>query len=56
MNLLLLAPDMQEEILAQEAIEVGKAMIFERHLRHLVVYPSWQQGRSAWTALKKPVE
>ena len=52
MNLLLLAPDIQEEILAQESIKAGKVMISERHLRHLVVYPSWQQQRSAWTALK----
>lgn len=52
MNLLLLAPDIQEEILAQESIEAGKAMISERHLRHLVGYPSWQQQRSAWTTLK----
>src|SRR6185437_10814428 len=52
MNLLLLAPDIQEEILTSDSLETGEAMICERHLRHLVVYPSWQQQRSAWTALK----
>lgn len=52
MNLLLLAPDIQEEILAQQLIETGIATISERQLRHLVLYPSWQRQRSAWTALK----
>lgn len=52
MNLLLLAPEIQEEILRQESIEGGKAIVTERHLRHLVAYPSWQQQRSAWTELK----
>jgi hypothetical protein len=48
MNLLLLAPDIQEAILALKATGTGDEVIAERHVRHIVVHPSWQRQRSEW--------
>ena len=52
MNLVLLAPDIQEELLALAAIGTGDGVISERHVRHIVVHPNWQRQRSAWNALR----
>lgn len=52
MNLLLLAPEIQEDILAFDSIATGEEAISERHVRPIVTYPNWQRQRSAWNALR----
>ena len=47
MDLLLLAPDIQEEILVAE-VEPGRDWVTERSLRHLVATGSWSAQREAW--------
>jgi len=47
MDLTLLAPDIQEEILVAE-VEPGRDWVTERSLRHLVATGSWSAQREAW--------
>jgi len=56
MNLLLLAPDIQEEFLVLESVEIAKMSISERRLRTLVGDPNWQNQRSAWAIMKSRVD
>ncbi|MEP6961270.1 MAG: hypothetical protein ABI995_04290 [Acidobacteriota bacterium] len=49
MNLLLLAPDIQEELLGLQGHVTGEIRISERQLRKLVRCPSWQDQRIDWT-------
>jgi len=53
MNLLLLAPDIQAEILALRA-EPGREPVTERELRAVVATPIWAEQRKRWAELKRP--
>lgn len=48
MNLLCLAPDIQEEILFLPETVRGRVVITEKQLRTLVGIAGWQKQRSAW--------
>jgi hypothetical protein len=48
MNLLSLAPDIQEKILFLPAVETGEDPIHERRLRPLMAALDWNQQRRAW--------
>lgn len=52
MNLLLLAPDIQEEILFLPRTVQGRDPITERHLRPIVAEPAWPVQRHLWQRLK----
>ncbi len=51
MNLLYLAPDIQETILQLPRITSGKAPITERDLRPIAAEPAWSQQRRLWADL-----
>ncbi len=48
MNLLHLAPAIQEEILFLPRVTEGRDPIAERNLRPLVAEPDWQRQRDSW--------
>lgn len=48
MNLLHLAPDIQEYLLNLQTVKVGDDAFTERDLRHIVSLSSWQAQRAAW--------
>lgn len=48
MNLLHLAPDIQEEILSLPRIESGGDPFTERELRPIAAVPDWRKQRVAW--------
>jgi hypothetical protein len=49
MNLLLLAPDIQERLLLPAP---APAKIGERHLRKIVNFPAWTDQRKAWATMQ----
>ena len=51
MNLLHLAPDIQEAILHLPPIAAGRDSITERDLRPIVAIARWEHQRSAWQSL-----
>lgn len=51
MNLLLLAPDIQEKVLFLPLTERGKDRIMEQHLRPIVAQPDWREQRRMWKEL-----
>ncbi|NIA07158.1 MAG: hypothetical protein GWP14_05920 [Actinobacteria bacterium] len=51
MNLLHLAPDIQEQILFLPRISQGRDVITERHLRPIIRLLNWNQQRQAWARL-----
>ena len=51
MNLLQLAPDIQEELLFLPRIERGDALVHERQLRPIAAVPDWQKQRKMWKGL-----
>src|SRR5690606_7316676 len=51
MNLLYLAPDIQEAILPLPRVRSGKDPITERDVRPLCAEPSWARQRAMWTAI-----
>lgn len=51
MNLLLLAPDIQEEVLALE-FPVGREPVTERTLRRVLASLCWEDQRAAWVELR----
>ncbi|MDZ4754589.1 MAG: hypothetical protein SGJ09_06400 [Phycisphaerae bacterium] len=51
MNLLHLAPDIQQEILALQRVESGRDPITERELRPIAAIPDWRKQRAAWRVL-----
>lgn len=51
MNLLHLAPDIQEEVLFLPQIERGKERIQERHLRPIAAVLDWRKQRRLWQEL-----
>lgn len=48
MNLLLLAPDIQEELLFLPQIQRGKELVQEHKLRRIAAVPDWQKQRRLW--------
>jgi hypothetical protein len=52
MNLRLLAPEIQEELLALPAVQSGRAKIHLRQLQTIVVTTDWRAQRNAWDGLK----
>lgn len=51
MNLTLLAPDIQEELLLLRAAESGREPIHERRLRPIVALAAWNEQRRGWRQL-----
>lgn len=51
MNLLHLAPDIQEEILHLPPIKTGKDLLTERDLRPITQLRDWREQRRAWRPL-----
>ena len=51
MNLLLLAPDIQEEILLLPRTTKGRDPVCERNIRRVVAEPTWTEQRNVWQAL-----
>ena len=52
MNLLVLAPDIQEEILFMPPVAKGSAPVTERDLRPLVRTLVWSEQRERWAAIR----
>lgn len=48
MNLLYLAPDLQEEILYLPTFERGRHQLTEKQLRPIAATPSWNKQRQMW--------
>ncbi|MBS0264147.1 MAG: hypothetical protein JSS02_19580 [Planctomycetes bacterium] len=48
MDLLLLAPDIQEQVLFLPAVEAGKDTVSERQLRAIVKVEDWAKQRRVW--------
>lgn len=53
MNLLHLAPDIQEEILHLPQIKVGKDLLIERDLRPITRLRDWREQRQYWRDYKR---
>jgi len=51
MNLLNLAPEIQEEVLFLPSTEKGRDPISERHLRPIALAPDWHKQRGMWRML-----
>src|SRR5690625_3202035 len=51
MNLLLLAPDIQEEVLVLE-YPIGREPVTERTLRRVLASLCWEDQRAAWTEVR----
>jgi hypothetical protein len=51
MNLLLLAPDIQEAILHLPLVERGSDPLLEKHLRPIAAAPDWRKQRRAWNSV-----
>ena len=51
MNLLLLAPEIQAEILALR-FPPGREPVTERHLRRILASPLWGDQRAAWRSIE----
>ena len=52
MNLLHLAPDIQEQILDLPTVPKGRDPITERDLRPIAAFASWSRQRRAWRAIR----
>jgi hypothetical protein len=53
MDLLNLAPDIQEEILFLPRVQSGKDPVTERRLRSVVISPEWAMQRASWPKLSR---
>ena len=51
MNLLLLAPEIQEALLFLPRTERGRDPIRERHVRPIAAIPDWRRQRKMWARL-----
>ena len=51
MNLLLLAPDIQEQILEMPRVKTGRAPFTERELRGFALTPNWREQRRLWVRI-----
>lgn len=56
MNLLQLAPDIQESLLFLSIIHPGRDVISERQLRMVACRRNWQEQRRLWLALLRKIE
>ena len=52
MNLLCLAPDLQEQILFLPPTVQGRDAITEKQIRPIVGIPSWRKQRRKWNAMR----
>lgn len=52
MNLLHLAPDIQEDVLHLPSVSEGRDPITERHLRPISRFPAWSKQRMRWRQVK----
>ena len=52
MNLLLLAPEIQEAILDLPPVANGRDPISERTLRKIVAEPDWNKQRALWSGVQ----
>jgi len=50
MNLLLLAPDIQQDLLFLPRIERGKDVLSLRQLQPIALQPDWRKQRKMWKA------
>jgi hypothetical protein len=55
MNLLMLAPDIQEDILELGRVGVKETAITETHVRPLVKIVHWERQRQTWVKRPTPV-
>lgn len=53
MNLLHLAPDLQEELLLLPPVKAGRDHVTERHVRRVVAQLCWEKQRHYWRTLKR---
>ena len=53
LNLTLLAPDIQEDLLDLPQHDTGKAVVNEKHVRKITGLIDWQSQRVAWVSFKK---
>src|SRR5688572_8391017 len=53
MNLLVLAPDIQEEIFFLPPVTEGRPAVTERHLRQVLKTVVWSEQRERWAALRQ---
>ena len=53
MNLLHLAPDIQEEILNLPSVANGRDSIAERHVRAITGQQSWSRQRRMWSVIQR---
>ena len=53
MNLLNLAPDIQEQILFMPMVVTGRSRITERDLRPVAVEPNWRKQRWMWARVRE---
>ena len=53
MNLLNLAPDIQEELLLKSILGRDRDVVSERHLRPIAATFSWRKQRSRWQAYRR---
>jgi hypothetical protein len=51
MNLLCLAPDIQEELLFLPAVERGREAVTEKQLRPIAGMEDWKKQRRRWNAV-----
>jgi hypothetical protein len=52
MNLLSLAPDIQEEIFFLPPVTEGRPAVSERHLRQVLKTLVWSEQREQWVAIR----
>jgi hypothetical protein len=55
MNLCILAPDIQEQILHMEARPRGRGAILLSHLQSLAAIPDWSKQRRRWRELQRRI-
>ena len=53
MNLLMLAPDIQEEILFLSRVTVGRDPIHLRQLQPIALVPDWRKQRQQWHCIER---
>jgi hypothetical protein len=53
MNLLLLAPDIQEQLLFLSRVEQGRDPIHLRQLQPIAVVSDWRKQRGMWAQLRQ---
>ncbi len=53
-NLLNLAPDIQEDILLMPPVQAGRDPVGEVQLRPITLVPNWQEQRRRWWRLYRP--